>query len=944
MSAVSTHRSVGRNLASDDDDDDDDITYDQHFDAGASAPLVVKRPRDIRTDKTPVSADFRDSGVDETDVDYGDGGPKRQRRVASPPLFGRTVFMAPGIGAGQSTIQVEGFDDGYQREDGLAGVQGKDDSEAYSLKYMREYKKRIDKLEQDPDYHFANRVLGFLNGNVFEILDKDAFQRGVEQSIAQAKEEARKALSRSDTIEQLRKEIAEREKQKSIVDGEVRRLEERSKYWQDAALEYAREKEKAAGLLKGNDKVMSLKDRKGGAQEFSAVPVKQFLTERGITTERGRLFDLMTRVAFMKYGAQGLLNRSFASDIEMAHRSAVSGLFADESIKAKMPQLADVALYLAALQGLVNVRGLLSKVAARVKFPPGSLYAADAEQFAVDAAVLANMVVPNGEVDGQVQGVASFTQISLLFHAHLNKMIKNSGKDASEEINKPVRTDETSQTRRAGKRRMFGQEVDVNVDDVSLQRAALGEKDIFTDVDLEKYKREMFANSQSVKTVAAVQALLRPLFIEGFGSMFFVDASGAEETRLYTESRFPFDEPWLVRSIYTEEGDDAKLFSAADVTASMSSVAAMFAGAWSIVDFTKQEKKYTSKNAFSSVGKPEEATKKMFEILMSRNNQPVDWRRYERHLRDSVAQRTVLPAVVRLLLLMHDNVRMPSDGGERLVLFTDADLSALERYRVQTDDTTPGARQTVANSALQIFDTRLQPSSGGAAAATAVATSASATVDEKPNGVLYTSSNRTFDTLVTKKLDGPKFPVPGELDARKKRAAELLEQFREKLNGILAKDPKQVEAEILANFMPGSGVTRRQASLPWNSGILVLSARFNSCLADATDLVRRQCRNLASLDDEELQRDARTIVPFAKLVAHKILLVNAQNPGQYLRDNTIPDLNTMLRSDIEALRSIAPQRSLCSGGGGGFGQPMQRGAGGYARNYLPLARDGQFFG
>jgi len=92
--------------------------------------------------------------------------------------------------------------------------------------------------------------------------------------------------------------------------------------------------------------------------------------------------------------------------------------------------------------------------------------------------------------------------------------------------------------------------------------------------------------------------------------------------------------------------------------------------------------------------------------------------------------------------------------------------------------------------------------------------------------------------------------------------------------------------------------------------------------------VRRQCPNLAGLSDEALQRDPRTLTEFAQLVAHRILLVNAQNPGQYLRDATISDLKVMVVEDINDLRAV-DVRAPCAQrlDGGGFGQAVGGGFG-----------------
>jgi hypothetical protein len=162
-----------------------------------------------------------------------------------------------------------------------------------------------------------------------------------------------------------------------------------------------------------------------------------------------------------------------------------------------------------------------------------------------------------------------------------------------------------------------------------------------------------------------------------------------------------------------------------------------------------------------------------------------------------------------------------------------------------------------------------------------------------------------------------------------------ISDFEKRLHTVMIRTPEEERAEIERN-LGVNDVTRRWASLPFNSGMLVLSQRFRSCLRDATALVRRNVPNIAHMTSEQLQRTPQTEVDFAKLVATKILLVNAGNPGQYLRDGTIPDLYVQLRNCVEALRTVRlDSGSRCSGFGDAAAQS--------SRPVVPLRNYGKFF-
>lgn len=873
--------------------------------------LVVKRPRTLRTENTPI-ARTRIPSPPITDNDDDDDNEQVLAAAAATAARARDRWsrassrdlLSAGVRSGEPAFTVEGFDE-YQREDGLKNPpQGRaGGNDAFNLDYMREYQRRLNLIEKDPNTRFVNLVRGFLNGGVFEVIDEDAFRQGIERDIARAKEEARKDLTRAEQLNTLRREITDREKEQKRIEGEIKLLEQRSKLWQDAREAYVTGQQTATDLLKDNDKLVD---------PLSVDVVRSVMTVRNIKSSGQQLFDLMARVAFMKYGARGVLNRGFASDIEQFFRFAVAeaidvGNFL--KIKDNMPQIADVALYLAALKALTNSRGLLSDVAKTVRFSAGSAYSSNPELFATDVAVLSNMITPDVN-DGQAKGPVTFKEITLLLHAHLNAMVEKSGLPPDQKIAKPVLTEQKRTASNKQKRTIFGKEVDVNVDDSTLQRAALGETNVFTEEELAAYQKKTFTNSEWIKTISVVQQLLMPLFLEGFGKLFFVDLAAHpwEDTSVYAESRYPADKQDLVRPVFAnyrtsasqQEFSVGEIFKVASVILKTSDLALAYNAS------------YYDDSAFASV-----SVLDYFRLLFERNNVASDWLRYELNLRNYIVKNYVLFAAAKLLGLMNNNISFKDGAVNRPVIFSEADVTIISEYLKLPVDASAKEIEISSNAVLEIFDKHVP-----------------VVTDQigrnHLRGIYTTPSNRSFRAILNQQTGDPVFPVPDDLAETNDDLLNSIKKFRQKLNDNLSKTPEQIQQEIVDNLGGSlSSVNRRWASMPFNSGIVTLSSRFMACLGDATNIVRRNCPNLDSLSDEQLQRHPQTEVDFAHLVANKILIVNATNPGQYLRDNTIPDVKVLVRDNVNALRNV----NLSSRCSSSFGRPT-----GTVSNVLPMKR------
>ena len=902
--------SLHAHTTSNHNDDDDDSSNIYYTDA---EPMVVKRPRSLRTENTPVSSSSSSSTTTEL---------RSRQRLPSPSIGGPDHdgdrrrsdtghnLLAVGIRPNEPSIQDDRFTE-YQREDGLTGLppQGqKDSKDSFNLDYWTEYKRRLEMLEQHPDFAFGFIVLGFLNGDVFEILDEGQFKRGIERDIARAKEEARKQLSRAETLNELRRETAERDKQLKLTNAEIKMLQDKSKQWQDARSRFLNDSRDAAKLLVKNDFLATAPD---------AAEARKVLFDRGLANSSQQLFDLMARIAWMRYGNRGLLNRGFSSDIEQFFRRLVAAEIEKkkiaESAKELMPQIADIAIYMATLKALSNSRGLLSEVVKNVTFPPGSAYAAKPELFANDAAALAKMVMPDAGV-GQAVGPVTFKEISLLLYSHINNMIAQMGFAEADKIAKPTQIVDRSTSTITGRRtkKIYGAEVDVNVNDELLGRAALGEKKVFTEQELLTYKQTMFTNNEWIKTITAVQRILQPLYTEGFGKLFFVDVprDTEMEDRLYNESRYPIEDHGSVRTVFEQYRTN--------LNATQTSVAEIFAVAFFIIKVSIDNKAYNS-TLYDGGLYESSSFDALFDRLYSYNNVATDWLRYERNLRDSVVKRTLSTPMAKILWLMHDELSL-ADGTP--LVFSEPDRRTLDEYLKLGADASINERRNLRGDVLDIFDNRV-PFRKELAPKTSLES-------------IYTSpSNRSFKEIVDKYSADPVFPVPRELERLKNELTQSLEIYRKKVNDALTKTPQQVNKEIVDNLTATEfNVSRQWASQPFNSGFMKLSWRFMSCLADATQLVRRECPNLAWIGDEDLQRNPRTITDFAHLVANKILIVNATNPGEYLRDKTIPDLNILVRNNIEALRRV-PSRSQCSSG---FGTPTALSVSAANVRVLPLKR------
>lgn len=853
----------------DDDDDDNDAHYfrnDQAQHGEEVAPVLFRRARSIRTENTPSV----------------------RKRIPSPPIESRSRWrdaagrnlLATEVRAGEPVVAVDGFDE-YQREDGLSGPpQGRAGSaDAFNVDYMKEYRRRLNLLEKDPNYRFVNIVRGFLGGNVFEVLEEDAFRQNIERDIARAKEEARKELTRAEAQNTLRREIVEREKEQKRVEAEIKTLEQKSKLWQDARTEFAQRQLRANRLLADNSSLSTTID---------AATVKSVMSSRGIISRDQQMFDLMARVAFMKYGPRGLLNKGFAADVEQFFRSTMSKVMDFnnfQNLKTNVPQVFDTALYVAALKGLANSQGLLSVVAKSVKFPAGSMYATTPELFASDAAILSNMLTPDVG-NGQASGPVTFKKISLLLHAHINAMVAKSGLPEDRKIVKPTQiVDSNQQKRTKSKKTIFGKEVDVNVDDETLQRAALGEPAVFTEQKLAEYQRTLFANSEWIKTMSIVQHLLMPLFQEGFGRMFFVDMSEnpSDEERVYAESRYPVEKKSIVRAVFQDYRNTAGQTEF--------SVAQIFDIATFLLQLSDLDMSY-NKSWYDDDAYKELSSIDHFAELLSRNSIASDWLRYELNLRNYVVKDLILPAAAKLMLLMNNNLTFRDRELTRPIVFSDADAAALENYLKLPPNASAKETESALNAVLDIFDNR-------------VPFTRELAVRNNLSGIYTTPSNRSFRQIALDNVNDPVFPVPDQLEKTNAELLESIKKFRKKIAENLSKTPEQIQQEIIDNLGGGlRAVNRRWASMPFNSGILPLSSRFMSCLGDATNIVRRNCPNLSSLTDEQLQRHPLTEIDFGHLVANKILIVNAANPGQYLRDNTIPDVKVLVRDNVEALRRV----------------------------------------
>jgi len=881
-----THDAALLRALGDDDDSDGETEHatSTHY-ADPSAPtLFVKRPRFIRTENSTP-------------------------HTTSSLQTEQQQFDDIGVLLDEPVVRVADFPD-YQREDGVPTAPGRgpgraDGGDQYNLAYMNEFRRRMHELSQNPSFVFVNTVKGLLNDNVFEVIDKDAFTRDVEAQVARANEEVRKQLTRAESVESLRKVVADLRKQRDEGAGRLREFDERAHRWDEALRRYKARFAQAALTLRSNNLIDASVSPLVSADDARAV-----MQNRGLTTSAEWFFDLMARVAYMRYGARGLLQRGFASDIERFFQSFFADLAADERSKLAdyRPQVSDVALYLVVARALAESRGVLDRVAARLSFAAKSTYAGNTALFADDVAALTAMIFP-AVGKGQVRAPALFDGVSILVYKKLNTMIERSTApgDVPNVIAKPATQDgaRLAKTRGGGgARKILDNQLEVDVDDERLERYANGDPKVFTAAELLKHQTTLYVNTDAAKTRATIVRLLMPLHREGFGELFFTNAASmsADVERLLEESRFPAEARYLVGTPLQAFVDVSERDAA--------SIDRVFRVALSAMALSARGETF-ERATFGTVLRSPFSEGAQFERLLALNNITADWRRYEVALRDTVARRTVLAPVAELLLASVGSTRLipPGGGGASTITVTlsDAELAALRDVgKLKASEVNAG----VETAALRVWDTAFPPATPPG----------NALLD----GVLSTPSNKAFDAAV-RALDGTPFDVPRELAERQRVVEERLEQFDRRLHEALTRTPEDERRDILANLQPYGGVTRGWASQAFNSGLLPLSARFLACLRRATRNVRKYCPNLAGLSDEQLQFDERTLPDFAQLVADRVLLVNAKNPGEYLRDHTIADLKLMIVEDITNLREIDVGNACAVGGGNGYiGQALTR--------------------
>lgn len=920
---------MNKDVDDDDDDNDDNAIYttEKKIRISGNVPtMVIARNRSVRTENTPVGGKFarryrqpsppvsghydfsqinkdaRQFDDDRDNNDVADADFARTRRGNADGLD----ILATGIKQDASSFVVPGFDD-YQREDGLKGAQGGSGTDdQFNIDYMREYDRRLKLLDESPDYRFARRVLGFTNGDVFYILDESAFRREIEHSVARAREEARKALSNANTINEMRKEVKVRQEELKEVSSRINQLVLRSKTWAQARDAFYTKRTSADKIVARNNTLDSV--------VIAPETAKTLMESRGLDTLEKQTFDLMARVAFMKYGFEGLLNKSFAIDVEVLFRTVTLGVLRarnDQDLVLQMPQVSDVVLYVATLGALCSSRELITQAAGKITFIDDSEYSKSHELFASDMQILSDMLLPD-ENKAQVAGPVTFQFISLLFYAHLNEIVRKLGFSDAEKIAKPTseQQNEVSKTRR---KKIFGKEVDINVDDDILAKAAVGEKTSFTELELLEYKRKYFFNSESQKTLSLIQKILLPVFQNGFGLLFFVDVDrdSSERNELYGESRYPVEKPQLVRSVFQK-------FKTEKLSGVGTSVAEIFDVSMSLLVFEKTEpfevRKYDKKAIAAAYGR------NLIELFLSQNNSLGDWIRYEKNLRNSVVKRILLPEIAKLLSALDDDVVIieSSDGGDtkRPVVFTLSEKKAILDYLMLDPQASTKQRDELTQAVLDVYDNRI-PYARSLADKT------------KLNGIKQTPSNWSFDTLLQQNADEPAFPVPAELQQTKDALENSIRKFKERISEVLSKTPDEINKEIQKNLGFSTSTSRQWASLPTNSGIMTLSPRFTSALAQAYHLVMDEVPNLAHLSEEDLQYSEKTETAFASLVAHKILEINASNPGQYQRDKTKLDIKIMIADDIYKLRCVRlssshPKRLLQSSGAPGASRSLKR--------------------
>ena len=806
-----------------------------------------------------------------------------------------------GLRSDETVVRVPGFNN-YQREDGGAGPVGADgSSDSFNLTYMTAYAERMDMLMHDPQYRFVRLINGFMNGNVFEVIDQDTFSRGIEMEISRAKEQARVARSRGENLNELRKSIADLEKQKLLIDTAVRAGDARNAAWKQALTEFDLQKELANVLLAMNGIVTT--------SPITAEKVVAAMAAREIDNKSAQMFDLLARIAFHKYGPKGLLNKGFAGDMEQFFRSLWKPV-ALSKLEQHRPLVSDVALYLATLKALATSRGLLAEVATRVSFEPGSAYAVDPTLFADDAFELATSLMPDSG-ESQVKPLATFEQLTLIVFALLNNMIRRATrKDGAPRLiakpsDAPQSASAATSTARKTKRSILGNEVLVNVDDANAHRAATNEnRQIFTEEQYEAYRKQLFVNNDVATTMGAVARLLRPLFLEAFGRLFFVDGmSDADRELFLDESRYPVERSYLARDAFTSFRSTAVPVAVA--TAASAEFDALTMGdVFSVALFILGSTQVGERIVLSTYERRREnlfSHDELFAKLLEQNRTQTDWLRYEKHLRDQVVKRTVLPTIAKLLLgLDGADPSLSPTVSDMLGLSEGGDITlpplTAETLRSYVAKPTPA----LAVEVLNVYDT-------------AIVDAGAAVNARNLEGMVATRSNEQFETFIDKHRAAAPFPVPNYLRTDQRDLAAAIDEQRLMLQTILTRTPEEDARQIEQNLRVG--VTRRWASQPFNSGIIVLSARCTACIAKATDQVRDQCPNLAGYSDEELQLDPAISTKFASLVTHRMLRVNNENPGEFLRDSTTGDLKVAILDDIQALRRIRPRsRANCMSG------------------------------
>lgn len=873
-----------------------------------------------------------DAGYYSTD-DEADGSHERIAADISAPsspdiesaIDANANFLATGIKNGERTVKIKKLherrkNEGYQREDGRTELYGKEGTnDRFGHAYLEEQELRRKLLDDNPDYQFATLVQGNLNMPIQEIVDTSDIEAALRAQLAKAREEARRRRQSSATIETLRRAIAESEDKlkdmRAALSSEKRILQE----WTNAIKTYRNKLEQAETELE-----------LGEADAFKGP--SEFLTTRGLRGDQGAtpekvanaFFDLATRVAVMRYGANGVQSSGFSRDMQSwfgayftefltrnKDNDKVDKDTANEIADNLGPQGPTLALYLALLRSVTRPGGNLVEYVERMKaegrLQPESLYYKSPQELVADYIALANILMPDkGETQSGADNLLLYKNVSLVLVKHINKMLR-SALSSAESISDPKvqAGGETGQNDGAGEARpvtrqqkkvIGGAEVVIDIPDIDLEQMARGDDKDYTEEELTRARRQLYVNIDRDATRMALIQILSPLFNVSYPSLFYVNPgvnslSVEDYEALLAEGGSPTE---------TRFGALVQIFDLSlDPIGTLGSNthASLFLFARRLLDqaiFSDTEKqRYTKMQSLPKIS--EEAYQAMiasfFRVSLRFNTQ---WEAYTRYLRERLFRRLLLRPLAAVVLIGSRNVK-DGNGDDTLNIEEEETLRKfvfpekrpekeenifLEQHVFAILENGIGSGEN--NTGLDLED------------------------NSDKISMIETSSNRIANFYATqqtaRKIDAVLLQKVASVANQKSQLKSSLQKLREKLEEALLQTPEEEAEEIRRNFESAYEASRGWAMRPENSGVLRFRAKFMTGLSNAYIKVRRYCPNLRNVSHERIQRHAATRADYARLVAIEILMTEINNPSSYKRDKAYDELSVQQMSAMNNLK------------------------------------------